>query len=205
MPTLHTKVTLFNLALDAIGEFPISNVTDDNAYARWLNRNFPHYVTSALRQEPWNFAVEMHSLSAEPVAPAYRWRYQYGLPPGWVRVLPVTVDGRRDSQLIPYEVKRNKLLCSAGAPRPVEIVMNVQEPGEWDALFANMIALRLANGMAHRFTAKASYVAMTKEAAEEAYAAAAEINAFEGTPAQVEEYDIIRARGDFGSFGRGYA
>lgn len=204
MPTSHTKETIYNLALDAIAEHPISNVTDEGVYVRWLNRNYAHYVEVALRQQPWNFAVEMHALLPEPSKPAYRWRNQYGLPPSWLRVLPPTVDGSRESQRVPHEVKGNKLFLNSSGAAPVEIVMNMQEPGTWDPLFASLIAARLANGMALRFTGKAQYYEATRQAAIEAFDAAVEINTLEGSPQVIDEFDILRARNSFGHTPRGF-
>src|SRR5690606_22825195 len=146
-----------------------------------MNRNLPRIVEGALREQPWNFAIEFHELHAEPSAPAFRWRYRYGLPPGWLRVLTPTVDGYRTSRALAYEVKGNKLYMNDIGPRPVEIVMNVQNPGEWDPLFVQLIAARLANAMAHRFTGKASFVDMTARMAAQAFDTAEEVNSFEGT------------------------
>lgn len=195
MPTSHTKVTIANRALDFISEFPISSLTEDNPYARWINRNYAHTVEMSLRQNVWNFATELHELNALPSRPSYRWRYQYQLPNLWLRVLPLTWDGERHGRPIPYEVKSNLLYTNAAAPRRVEIIMNVQEPGEWDALFAELVAARMALGMAHRFTGKNSFVEQCRALAQDALDAAAEINALEGSIEPIEQHDILRVRG----------
>lgn len=195
MPTAHTVTTIYNMALDLIVELPVSSPSDDTPYARWLNRNYQHYVRATLRQQPWNFAIELHALDADVDVPAARWRYSYTLPNGWLRVLPPTYDGERGGNLLPYEVLGSQLFMNQSGPRSVYLVMDRQSPGDWDDLFAMLIAAKLANGMAHRFTAKTKYVELTKMAAEEAFAAAEEINSFEGTPMPNEEFDIIRIRG----------
>lgn len=195
MPTSHTLVTIANRALDFISEFPISTLADESPYARWINRNFSHTAEMSLRQQPWNFACELVSLNAAPDRPAHRWRYRYDLPPGWLRVLPPTWDGNRNGRPLNYEVKRDGLFMNEAGPRPVEIVFNVQEPGHWDPLFAELVAARLALGMAHRFTGKNSFVEQCRMLAQEALDAAAEINAFEGSLDPVEQHDIIRVRG----------
>lgn len=195
MPTSLTLVNLYNMALDIVVEQPISTTTDNSPFARWLNRNFTPTVEAALRQQPWNFACEMHQLSQDPVKPSFRWHRQFSLPPDWLRVLPLTDNGYRNGYPVPHEVKRNKLLTNASSPLRVELVMNVQNPGEWDPLFATMIAARLATGLAHRFTGKTSFVDKAQGIAKEAYESAEEINAFEGSLMPVEQHDIIRARG----------
>lgn len=194
MPTSQTNVTVANRALDLVAEFPMSTWADENPYARWIRRNFSWAVESALRQQPWNFATELTTLNAG-TTPAYRWKYGYDLPSGWLRVLPPTQYGDRNSQALGYQVAKNRLLMDEPGPRNVEIVMNEQNPGAWDPLFADMIAGRLAAGMAHRFTAKASFLQLAQQAAQEAYDAAELINAFEGTIPTIDQHDIIRVRG----------
>lgn len=196
MPTSQTPVTIYNMALDIVVEAPISTIADNSPYARWLNRNFVPTVEAALRQNPWNFAVEAFELSADTVRPNFRWRRQFALPPGWLRVLPLSYRGDRGGAPIPHEVKRNKLLTNADAPLRVELVMNVQDPGEWDPLFATMIAARLAAGLAHRFTGKTTFLDRAEKIAADAFETAAEINAFEGSYEPAEQFDIIRVRGD---------
>jgi hypothetical protein len=194
MPTSQTNVTVANRALDIISEFPMATWDDTSVYGRWIRRNFAWTVESALRQQPWNFATNLCQLSAG-TTPAYRWKYSYALPNGWVRVLPPTVDGNRNGPALPYQIARNLLLMDEPGPRNVEVVISDQNPGAWDPLFADMIAARLAVGLAHRFTAKNSFVDFAKTAAQEAYEAAELINAFEGTIPTVDQHDIIRVRG----------
>lgn len=198
MPTSHTRTTIYNRALDFVSEFPVEGPSDPSVYARWLNRNYAPTVETSLRQQPWNFACEFHVLLTEPVPPVMRWRNRYGLPNGWLRVLQPTRDGLRDGYPIPFAVQGNYVLTNERIPKGVELVMNKPEPGEWDALFADLVAARLAVGMAHRFTAKTSFLDRCKQLADEAYRSAEEINAFEGSLPPPEQVDIIRVReGDY--------
>lgn len=193
MPSSHTPLTIRNAALDLIGEFPLTSVDDDNVYARWMNRNVEPIVQAALRQQPWNFACEWHTLtSVDPLS--FRWVYAYDLPPRWLRVLPLTVDGERGSPPVPHEVKRNRLYASHAPVQVVECVMDEQAPGSWDALFASVVVARLAHAMSNRFTAKARYVDYTARLATAAYDDAVEINTFEGSLEPTEEFAIVRVR-----------
>lgn len=195
MPTSHTIITVYNRALDYISEIPLTGPDDKGAYARWLNRNYAHTVEASLRQQPWNFACRFWLPVQEAEKPMMRWRHSYELPHNWLRVLSPTRDGMRDGYPLPYAVQGNKLLMNDRPTKGIELVMNIQNPGEWDPLFADLVAARLAAGMAQRFTAKNSYLDRAKQAAEEAYAQAELINAFEGSLPRNEEHDIIRARG----------
>lgn len=195
MPTAHSIETVMNSALDIVGERPILSLVENRKEVRWLVRNYSHYVQASLRQDVWNFAVELWTLNQNPTKPPFRWDYAYDLPNGWLRVLPITRDGSRTGQPITHEVKSNRVLTSKNNPLYVELVMDRQEPGAWDPLFANLIAARLAHGMAHTLTHKASYVQLAKQAIGEAYDLASLVNAFEGSPGETEQHDVIRVRG----------
>lgn len=195
MPTSHTITSLKNRALDMISEFPIEGPLDAGVYARWLNRNYAPTVESALRQQPWNFACEFFLLLLDPTPPIMRYRYRYELPNGWIRVLQPTRDGYRNGFPIKFAVQGNYVLTNELVTKGFELVMNKQEPGLWDALFADLVAARLATGMAQRFTAKNTYVDRCKQLADDAFRQAEEINTFEGSVPEPEQEDIIRVRG----------
>lgn len=194
MPTSETVITIYNGALDMIAEVPATSIAEDKATVRWLNRNYARVVQSTLRRDVWNFATETHELT-EAAAPASRWTYAYNLPNGWLRVLPPTYNGLRTGTPIIHEVKGNQVVTDHVAPLYAELVMDTQSPGDWDPLFADVIIARLAQGMAHRFTHKASFIDRTTAALQDAYDVAATINAFEGSPQPNDQHDVIRVRG----------
>lgn len=195
MPTSYTKLTLWNAALDHVGEYPLTSVSQESAYARWMGRRFEHVVQAALRANVWGFSCELHTLSASVTVPEFRWLYQYDLPNGWLRVLPLTGYGERGGALIPHEVKDNVLMTDEPAPLHVEIIMDRQDPAAWDPLFAEYIAAQLGYGLARRFTKLASSVKDAQEAVSVAYMQAEQAGAFEGTAEPIEQHDIIRVRG----------
>jgi hypothetical protein len=194
MPTAHSFETICNSALDIVGERPILSLTENRKEVRWLVRNYSHYVQASLRQDVWNFAIELWELN-QTVVPAFRWKYAYDLPNGWLRVLPLTYLGDPNGQPIKHAVMSNRVLTNQNNPLYVTLIMDRQEPGEWDPLFANLVITRLAHGLAHALTHKASYVQLAKAAVDEAYEIAQLANSFEGSPGETEQHDIIRVRG----------
>lgn len=195
MPTGYSKLGIWNAALDIAGEYPLVSLTDNSAYARFLERQYAPTVRSLLRRHIWNFAIELHSLNADVIAPAARWDYQFSLPNGWLRVLPLTEDGERGGALIPHEVKNNKLLTDEYPPVAVELIMDRQDPSVWDPLFADFTAAALGVKIARRFSKSASAVKDAEEVMRLALQEAEIANAFEGSPEPVDEHDILRVRG----------
>ena len=194
MPTSESIETVCNGALDLVGERPLATLTDARKEVRWLVRNYTRYVQASLRQDVWNFSVEPFELSQDASIPAFRWSYSYSLPNGWLRVLPITYRGDRTGVPVLHEVKNNKVYTSQDAPLYAELIMDRQDPGDWDPLFANLMIARLGNGLAYALTHKVSYIQLTKQAVDDAYEVAATANAFEGTPGATEMHDVIRVR-----------
>ena len=195
MPTSETLHTIFNGALDIVSELPATSVSQDRKEVRWLVRNYTPYVQASLRANPWNFAIEYHTLNRSASDPAFRWSYGYDLPNGWLRVLPPTQYGYRDGAPIPHEIAGNQLLTDWGtADLHARLVMDRQDPGDWDPLFASLIKARLAAGMAHSLTHKRAFVDAAKQAVAEALEVAETVNAFEGSADLTEQHDILRVR-----------
>lgn len=195
MPTGETQLSICNGALDHIGQFVLTSLAADSAFARWFNRNYEPTVAALLRTQTWNFARELHALSADVTAPAFRWNYQYTLPPNWLRVIQPTAGGKRGGALIPYEVSSNKLLTDEAPPFYVEIVMNRQDPGTWDPLFAALAKAQLAYEMSVKFTQLAKFTEGLRGTLAEIKAEAEQANAVEGSADPVEQHDVIRVRG----------
>lgn len=194
MTTGLTQLTLWNRALDLVGQYPLQSTTDASPYARWLTRNVATLVQAELEANVWSFACRYSQLNADPATPAFRWSYSYTLPPNCIRVLPLTVSGERNGARVPHEVKGGKLFTDEAPPLNVELVFNEQDPNQWTALFADLITARTAHGLAMRFVKTPRVLNDAKEALTMAEARASDINTREGDPEPVEQYDIVRAR-----------
>lgn len=196
MPSSMTKVDVYNMAIDIIRDTALQSTTDPAATARWLNRNWQPYVEAAMRAYPWNFAKQQFKLPADSEKPLFKWSYFYTPPPGWLRVLPITTGGRRDGRPVPHEIIGQRIATNYPAPLPVTCIMDrTANPGQWDTLFVQFVAAKLALGMTAKFPAKARYTNEAKDALAAATEQAEQIDAYEGSAEPVEENNIIRARG----------
>lgn len=195
MTTVHTRVSVINLALDIIAEMPLQTGEENNPYARWMSRNFDHVVEVALRAHVWQFAKQHFQLSAD-VSPTNntRWDYVYSFPANALRLIPPRYQGYRDGRPVPHEVSGNKIYTNQEAPFYTTFVMRVLEPGTWDPLFAEVIAASLAMRGAHKFTRKTTFLQIAQQMHAEALDTAMTTNALEGDMEPTEEHDIIRVR-----------
>ncbi|WP_448953071.1 hypothetical protein [Labrys neptuniae] len=183
-----------NLALDYLDEAPLTSIDDNSAVARWFKRNFWPVAWSLMRKHPWNFASTRAMLPASATAPAFGWTYAYDVPADCLRVLPLTIDGREDSRSVDHKVEGTQILANEPAPRPVRYIRRVDNTGQFDQQFTDVLAVALAQKAAHMITGKASYAAQLGQTLQTIMQDAQAIDALEGTPDEPEDDFWIRAR-----------
>lgn len=158
MPTSPptAPVQICNLALDYLGESPVSSIenpTDqrEEIMARW----YDHVRMTVLREFVWNFAQNYTVLTRSGDGLGGH-TDKYNLPNDCVRVNSVGSDpynGIRE-----YDIFGREIHCSEGTSLPIWYNKNVVDVPTMDPLFVNVLALRLAIKTAYKFTKKKSVV-----------------------------------------------
>jgi hypothetical protein len=193
MSTIHTTQSIKNLALDMIGELPITS--GSTAVSRFMDRWFEHTVEVELRANTWNFSVDYDETEEDATYTATsRWRYRYLAPNGTLRLLPPTASGERYGRPLDHVVTRSGVLMNSAGPLRGWWVYRVLEPGQWDPLFAQVVISALALAGANKFTGKSSYVQLAAQMRSDALDTAEQVNAIEGSVEPVEQHDILRVR-----------
>lgn len=161
-----------NLILSKLGEDDqVTDPDEDGKAARSINAVWNSVRDTALRLHTWNFAGARKQLTPLAGAPAHGFSYAFQLPPDFIRLdleklRPLSV--RRDFQL---EGTRNILANELG-PIDLAYIRRVEEEGDWDPLFVEAFASRLAWQIAIKVTgdkqiqrgAWQEYVAALREA-----------------------------------------
>jgi hypothetical protein len=194
MPTGLAKIDVWNGALDILRDAPLTATTDTTATARWLSRNYDNLLAATLRAYPWNFALDRAELAEDATTPAFGWAKRYAMPSGWVRLLPINVDGEWEGTPIDHELEGAYILTDESAPLRVRGVDLITNPGAWDPLFAEALEARIALKMAHWLTGKASYVKVAETLYKAALSEAYRIDGMEGSPEMPEQSAVIAAR-----------
>lgn len=194
MPSGVSKVQVFNAALDLIEEAPITSPDDNRDVAEWLNRNFDIERDYLVRAYEFNFAKKRASLAMLTDKPAFGWKYQYAIPPDCVRVLPLTVDGDMNGGPIAHEIEGTVILCDCKAPLPIRYLRRVENTADFDNMFVQLLAARLAQKMSQAFTGKNSYYDRMNLLFREISEAAERVDAQEGTLPDpiMNEYLVVR-------------
>jgi hypothetical protein len=135
-------VGIVNSGLVKVGADPITSFNDDKAEARLASAQYEKLRDEVLRAHPWNFAVARAVLGRLAEAPPFGFAYRYQLPADCLRVLTLN-DGA-----IVFEVEGRCLLTDEEVAELV-YVRCVTDPNEFDAMFREALAYRLAADLAY--------------------------------------------------------
>lgn len=153
---MASQTAICNRALTKLGHTRILSIADDVKAARELNSMWEHVLDAELRRNVWNFAVARTSLAALGAAPAWGFTYQYQLPSDCIRLLQVgeyyVIPGLSDYRSmpeLPYQVESSSdgtkvIVTDYTAPLKIRYVKRVEDTQQFDALFVEALASRLA-------------------------------------------------------------
>lgn len=150
---MASEVGIVNYALSLLGDDPITDLADDNERARLANRVYEQVRDAVLRAHPWNFAVTRKALVVLAESPVFSWSYQYQLPtdPYCLRVLALNSDEEDREPSDVYAVEGHRLLTNE-ATANIRYVAKITDSEQFDALFSETVAFRLAATMAYART-----------------------------------------------------
>lgn len=195
MPTAHTRLSIYNAALDLTKSIAVQSSGADAPEVRWLNRNYEQYVDVALMTNLWSFAIEDHALEADAGYTARRgWSYRYAWPNGALRFIAPSANGYSGAASVPYKIAGDYIYTNTAPTLDCDFVMRKLEPGTWHPLFAQLVIASLAEGMAQRFSSKSSYLQLAMQKKTEALTKAEEVDAIMAGVETSDDSAIIAVR-----------
>ncbi len=135
---MSSVVEVCNKGLDKVGHGPITSLADGTKAANLCTRNWAIIRDQVLRDHPWNFAVKRAVLAPSVTAPAWGFGYSFPLPATCLRLLEV-----RDLSTGEYELEGKAILANATVLY-IRYIAQITDPNEFDALFIDSVACRLA-------------------------------------------------------------
>lgn len=148
-------VTVANLALSKLGEDDqLRDPDQDSHAARSVRAVWTPVRRAVLRKGNFNFAMARAELAAQaPTALGYRSPYPYTnrfpVPADFVRLVEVLDPAEIREH---YNFERKAILANTDGPVFVRYVGDVEDVGDWDDLFVEAFAARLAYQIADRIT-----------------------------------------------------
>lgn len=185
-------VDICNLALDIMGEEPIASIDDpetekEEMMARWYDAT----RRAVLRKYVWNFAQKWRVL-ARTGAGEGEYADAYALPNDYVRLNGVGENKNRPYD--DYELGEGVLYASKGDSITIRYNRDVTNVAKFDALFVNLLALRLAKATAYQVTKKKSVVEAIDLMMKQAEPESASVDGQERKPVRIQKSKYLAAR-----------
>lgn len=144
-----------NIALMKLGgdlltdiETDLINTADTGVQkaAKMCNALFPTLRDEMLRNHPWNFAVARAQLTDSMPSPDFEFTYMFEFPDDCIRLLRIF-----NHNHMRFQVEGNTILTDS---ETIDIVYirEMEDPTEWDPLFLEAFATRLAAEIAYGLT-----------------------------------------------------
>lgn len=198
---MASQTEIANRALTKLGTARILTITDDVKAARELNSMWDIVLDAELRANIWNFATARTSLAALSTTPSWGYAYEYQLPTGCLRLLQVgeyyyihDLSDYRSAPELPYQVEGRKILTDYTAPLKIRYSQRVEDTQQWDALFVEAFAAKLAYECCEAITQSNTKKAAAWEDYMAALSQAKLIDAIENPPEPLADSSWLLAR-----------
>jgi len=194
---MASRTDIANLALTRLGAAAISSLTDASVAAGVMDTLFAPTVEAELRANLWQFSRARALLAQLADAPAFGFAAQYLLPADFLRLLRVHVGYSVPLQATgnpPYSIEANRILVDHAGPLPIQYVARVTDTGQFDALFVQVLAARLAFEACERLTNSNTKKQMLADDYAQALKTARRANAVERPAARLAEDTWLAAR-----------
>jgi len=155
------ETDVLNDALGMAGGCPrITSIDDGTESANHCKIFYPNLRDAILRMHFWNFALKWVELAQDATIPAIGFNFSYTLPPDWLRTkdyagnnptsvsgFPTFIDPTTMRNVVNYKIEGRTVRSNDGQAF-LQYIRRVENPGEWDALFAQVVGLWLASKLA---------------------------------------------------------
>lgn len=193
---MASQVSIVNRALVKLGESTVLLITDNVKQARTMAAIFDDTRDAELRANRWKFAIKRAQLSALVDAPAFGYSQQYELPDDYLAMVQVGEFYLRTGmkQRAPWSIEGRRLLTDMSAPLSIRYVSRVTDTSQFDALFVDALACRLAMEACEALTQSDTkfqrLAAMRKESLDQAL----RVDAIENPPDELPDGTWLESR-----------
>lgn len=141
---MASKTEIANRALSKLGEPRVSNIdTTDTKPARVMKYMWDMVLDAELTAFPWSFAVTRTQLAADATAPAWGYARRFRLPSDFLSLLEVRYNPAFQIETDATSGGRF-ILTDQGAPLYIRYIKRVTDTAEFDPLFNEALASKLA-------------------------------------------------------------
>jgi hypothetical protein len=197
---MSNYVEIANLTATLIGgQARIVSPDDNRVLARTIKAVWDMQRRATIRDGEWNFACQRAGLPALAQVPPYPFGYVYALPSEALKFIELIDDPRDD-----YRLEGRQILSNSAPPLNIRYCVDVPAPEDWDEMFADAFAKRVAWTIGKRIAGSAYNEINGETIYLKAIADAKASDGRENPPLDQEESDWIIARwGDYSIPGLG--
>ncbi len=135
---MASKTDISNRALSKLGETRVANVdTDDTKKAKVIRFMWDIVRDSLITAYPWNFAIKRTQLAIDGSSPSWGFANQYTLPVDFLALLEIQNNPN-------YRIEGGFIVTDEGTPIKIRYISRVTDTGNFDPLFIDAFATRLA-------------------------------------------------------------
>jgi len=186
-----SQTRVANHALQKLGAQLISSMNEDTREARTVNACYSILRDRELRAHSWNFSIKRVALAPSSTVPAFEFAKAFPLPSDCLRPLP---PARDVDWTIEYHNGSKHILTNEGTVIYLRYVSRVTDETQFDPLFADMLACKIAWHCCEEITQSNQKKADIEREYDKARADAKRINAFEQATPQEPEPPWLTAR-----------
>ena len=181
------KIDISNLALTKTGGMPIQDINDPyDENARLCKLIFDPVLEEALREYPWNFSLDMTTLSQIAEEPEFDWQYKYQLPNDYIRII-------RTENEDPYKIMGGELYTDI-TPCKVLYQKTISDLNMVDSSFAIALSTELAVRLSYTLTQSRAQTDALIQEAKYAWTKARNIDSAESPLDRVQQSKWLEGR-----------
>lgn len=189
MAEATSEVDICNSALLLVGDSPIISLTEGSTRSVVCSQHYYKARNASLRAYPWAFALRRKSLARLVAAPTWGYAYAYQLPEDCLRVWSIEHSSR-----VHWVREGNQLLTDLESVN-IRYISKVTDPEQFDALFLDTLAARLAWTICVPLTGKRTLAETLYALYKEKISEAEEIDSQEGEPEEIDDdHEILAVR-----------
>lgn len=189
----ESNVVIANRALQVLGvSSRISALDQDDVNARALSLAFVPVRDALLRKYEWNFAIRRVAIAKLSDEDAYEGLNQYLLPNDYARLLRRDKTGTSPTSRKDWQIENGKILTADGSPLEFRYLAKVTDPQEFDSLFDELLAYRLALTTGRAITGSATIVEEVKAGHDDLLLDARQLNSYENDAQEPPEDEWIQ-------------
>ena len=187
-----SETSICNLALQKLGAGRITDISEDSPNARTCSDCYEAMRDRELRAHRWSFAITRESLAADATDPSFGPAKQYTLPAGFLRL--IEPDDSANYNTLDWRIEGGKIVTDFTAPLEIRYIARVEDPTQFDALFVDALACRMALQMCEKITQSVSKKADVRSEYKDTIAEARRTNAIEGVSSEspTDTWDTAR-------------